>query len=155
MGFKCSHKYKNKNTLLLIIFLVTVIPTIIVYLEHAGAEGKAYEKSIANGNEYKAIKQLGESVLFFSIGFGYIIATLSIMLFPYLVLIIGTIVIVILYYFRIYGIPVLGTDVIIRDISTDWRDVITKICQSIMLVPLSILLVLNTTKGKINSTKKC
>src|SRR5215207_11230950 len=137
---------KNNTKILYLIFFATVIPTVYVYFEHGYAEYIAYGKSISNGNEYKSTKQLGEAVLFFAIGIGYIIGTLFIIVFPkskipYIVLIVGTIAIVILYYLRIYGIPVIGTDVVIRDISTDWRDVITKICQSIMLPVLTLLAV--------------
>jgi fatty acid desaturase len=136
---------KNSTKLLYLLFFVTVIPTIYVYIEHGNAELVSYQKSIEKGNEYKATKQLGEAVLFIGIAIGYIICILLIIIFPknkmpYIVLIIGTIAIVILYYFRIYGIPVIGTDVVIRDISTDWRDIITKICQQILVIPLSILL---------------
>ena len=106
-----------------------------------------YQKSISNGNEYKATKQLGESVLFLVIGNSYIFFTLVMMWIPksripYLVIIVGTVLIVILYYMRIFGIPILGTDIIIRDLSTDWRDVITKICQQILVIPVTALLIL-------------
>ena len=136
---------KNSNKILFIIFFATVIPTIYIYFTHAIEEEKAYEKSIAKEDNYKATKQLGEAVLFFMVGFGYFVVSGIIVVkptwrIPYIILIVGTIAIVILYYMRIYGIPVLGTDVIIRDMSTDWSDVVTKICQQIMVVPLSILL---------------
>ena len=68
---------------------------------------------------------------------------------PYLFLIVGTIAVVTIYFFRIFGIPIPFTDVTIRDLSnTDWRDVATKIPQMIMLVPLSILLIVRATKIK-------
>lgn len=136
---------KNSYKILFIIFLATVIPTIYVYAEHGFAEAKASLKSLEKGDEYKKTKQLGETYLFWSIATGYSICTILIIMrpkhrIPYIVLIVGTVAIVILYYMRIYGIPVLFTDVIIRDISTDWRDVITKICQQIMVIPLSLML---------------
>ena len=138
----CSSRTPRR--ILLIIFLATVIPTILVYLEHGIAEEKAYNKSIEKGDEYKATKQGGEAALFFSIAIGYAIGTAFIIIkpqwrIPYVVLIVGTIAIVILYYFRIYGIPVPFTDVIIRDISTDWRDVVTKIAQQIIVIPLVLM----------------
>ena len=137
-------KLKTSSKLLYLLFFATVIPTIIVYGEHSWAEQLSYIKSIEKGDEYKATKQLGEAVLFAAIAIGYVICTAVIITapkyrIPYIFIIIGTIAIVILYYFRIYGIPIPFTDVIIRDISTDWRDVITKICQQIMVVPLAIL----------------
>ena len=135
-----------QNKILLIIFLATVIPTVYVYWEHGLAEFQSYAKSVENGDEYKATKQLGETVLFMLIAVGYLIGIVFVIAvpksrIPYLILIVGTIAIVILYYLRIYGIPVPFTDVIIRDISTDWRDVITKIAQQIMVIPLTVLLI--------------
>jgi hypothetical protein len=61
---------------------------------------------------------------------------------PYLVIIVGTIAVVILYYLRIYGIPILGTEIVIVDFSSDYRDVITKICQQILVIPATALLIL-------------
>ena len=135
---------KTSSKLLYLLFFATVIPTIIVYAEHSWAEQNSYIKSIEKNDSYKATKQLGEAVLFAAIAIGYVICTAFIITapkhrIPYIVIIVGTIAIVILYYFRIWGIPVIGTDVVIRDISTDYRDVITKICQQIMVVPLAIL----------------
>lgn len=135
---------KNSNRILFLIFFATVIPTIIVYAEHFMAEYSSYNKSMEKGDDYKATKQIGEAYLFYLIAMGYAIGTVFIICvpkyrIPYIVLIIGTIAIIILYYLRIYGIPVIGTDVVIRDISTDWRDVITKIAQQIMVVPLTAL----------------
>ena len=135
---------KISNKISLIIFFITVIPTIIVYFEHAFVESKAYEKSMAKGDGYKATKQYGEVVLFTAIGLGYLgfacfILNAPTYRIPYIVLIVGTIAIFLLWLFRIYGIPILGTDVVIRDIGTDWRDVVTKSCQVIMLPVLTLL----------------
>ena len=135
---------KNSNKILFIIFFVTVIPTIYIYGEHSFAEKYAYDISIANGNDYKATKQKGEFTLFFLIALGYSIGAIFIVAvpnnkIPYIVLIVGTISVVILYFMRIYGIIIPFTDVIIRDLSTDYRDVITKICQTIMLPVLTLL----------------
>jgi hypothetical protein len=41
---------------------------------------------------------------------------------------------------RIYGIPIPGTLIVITDLSSDFRDVITKISQQILVIPISILL---------------
>lgn len=136
---------KNSNKILFIIFFATVIPTVYIYLEHGFEELGAGEKSLDAGNNHKYIKQSGEGFFFILIANGYIWTTGFLLWFskskiPYLVLIIGTIAVVILYFLRIFGIPIPFTDVIIRDLSTDWRDVATKIPQMIMLVPLSILL---------------
>lgn len=131
----------SSRIILLSIFFVTVIPTTYIYFEHGLHEYKAFLK---NDNIYDKIKTLGESVLFLSIGIGYVI--LSILLIthpkkkiPYLVILIGTAAVVILYYCRIFGIPVPFTDVIITDSSTGWRDVVTKICQQILVIPIAML----------------
>jgi hypothetical protein len=127
--------------LLYSIFLITVIPTIYVYIEHANVELKAYENA---KTETKKIKTMSEALLFGGIGLGYVIATIFIFLepqnpIPYLVIIVGTIAVVILYYMRIYGIPIPGTPIVIVDFSSDWRDVITKIAQQILIVPVTAL----------------
>jgi hypothetical protein len=123
------------------IFLISVIPTIYVYIEHANVEAKAYDNA---KTETKKIKTLSEALLFGGIGLGYVIATIFIFLepqsrIPYLVIIVGTIAVVILYYLRIYGIPIPFTQIVIVDFSSDWRDVITKIAQQILIVPVTAL----------------
>ena len=144
-------KMKTKTTKIFLysIFLITVIPIIIVYIEHSFVEFEASENT---KSETKKIKTFSEGILFYGIAWGYIITTLLIIIvprlsrIPYLVLIIGTIAVTILYYMRIYGIPIPFTEIVITDFSSDWRDVITKICQQILVIPVSILLVLNTRK---------
>jgi hypothetical protein len=131
--------------LLLAIYLICVIPTVYIYITHGLEEKTAYDKSISIGNEYKATKQIGEALLFLIIGLSYILLTVLILIkpnwrIPYIIIIVGTIAVVILYYMRIFGIPIIGTDnIVIRDLSTDYRDVITKIAQQILVIPLSIL----------------
>src|SRR5215212_3427700 len=52
-----------------------------------------------------------------------------------------TIIIIIVYYFRtMTGIPVIGTDLIIKEYSVDYRDVITKITQQAFVIPLAMML---------------
>jgi hypothetical protein len=123
------------------IFLITVIPTIYVYIQHAIVEGEA---SLEAKTETKKLKTFIEGLLFFVIGLGYVVATCFMFLcptsrLPYLVIIVGTIAVVILYYFRIYGIPIPGTQIVIVDLSSDWRDVVTKIAQQILVVPVTAL----------------
>ena len=131
--------------------MITVIPATYVYIEHAIVEKNAHDNA---KTETKKIKTSAESLLFISIALGYIIASLFMLLkpsspIPYLAVIIGTIAIVILYYFRIYGIPIPFTDgLVITDLSSDWRDVITKICQQILVVPVTALLVIIMTRTK-------
>ena len=127
------------------IFLITIIPTIYVYIEHANVETEAFHKATT---ETKKIKTFSEALLFGYIGLGYVIATILIFIkpqnaIPYLVIIIGTVAVTILYYFRIYGIPIPFTEIVIVDFSSDWRDVITKICQQILVIPAMALLILN------------
>lgn len=111
-------------------------------------ESIAFHKSLSENKNIKATKQLAEGIFFMTAGGLYVTFTLTMLLYPqnkisYLVIIVSTIVIVIIYYMRIYGIPVPFTDhIVITDFSTDWRDVITKICQQIMVVPVTALLIL-------------
>jgi hypothetical protein len=138
-------KVKTSNLIFLYsIFFITTLVTSYVYVEHANVELEAYENA---KTETKKIKTLGESLLFSIIGFGYLFTGIFMFLkprnlIPYLVIIIGTIAVVILYYFRIYGIPIPFTEIVIVDFSSDWRDVITKICQQILVVPTSVLLMM-------------
>ena len=117
-------------------------------MTHGNEEYLASQKSIEKGNDYKATKQIGEATLFLAIGIGYIFFT-GWMLYkpdskiPKLVIIFGTIAVIILYFMRIYGIPLPGTDIVIRDLSTDWRDVVTKICQSIIIFLVTLLIGVN------------
>lgn len=144
---------KKTKIFLLSIFLISVIPCIYVYLEHGYVEQKAFDKSIAKDNQTKATKQAGEALLFYGIGFGYILTTILIFIkpewkIPYFIILVGTVAVVILYYCRIYGIPIPGTPIVITDFSSDWRDVVTKICQQILVIPVSILLVLVATNSR-------
>ena len=132
----------KSNSILIFIFLITVLPTIYVYGQHAGLEWEAYDNA---KTDIKKAKTLGESITFLSIALGYIIITLFIIItpqfkIPYVVAIVGTVAVVILYWMRMYGIPVPGTEYIITDLSSDWRDAVTKICQQILVIPLSMIL---------------
>lgn len=138
--------------LLFFLYLIAVIPVIAVYLEHANVEIKAHSEA---QTETKKIKTYAEALLFASIAVGYIIVTIFIFLYPnnpipYLVVIVGTIAIVILYYLRLYGIPIPFTEggIVITDLSSDWRDAITKIFQTILVVPITAMLVLQHIKTR-------
>ena len=53
----------------------------------------------------------------------------------------GTVAIIIVYYFRtMIGIPIVGTDLIIKEYTIDYRDVITKIAQQAFVIPLAMML---------------
>ena len=139
----------NKFYLIIISFyLIFLIPTVYIYLTHGNEEYLASQKSIEKGNDYKATKQIGEATLFLAIATGYIFVTGWMLYKPdskitKLIIIFGTISVMILYFMRIYGIPLPGTDIIIRDLSTDWRDVVTKICQSIIIFLVTLLIGVN------------
>jgi hypothetical protein len=131
----------KENNILLIIFLVTVIPVITVYYIHALEEINELDNT---KSKIKKTKILSEAILFMGIGFGYTIMTCWLLMqpknkIPYLVILVGTVGVIILYYMRIYGIQIPNTNIVITDFSSDWRDVVTKICQQILVIPIAIL----------------
>ena len=142
------NKMKNNKqmTILAVIFVALMIPNVIVYLEHAVLEIIGSEKSAEKGNVNTSTRQLGEGIFFVLIGVGYIITTAWILMkpnnvVPYYIVLVGTVAILIVYYFRTTtGIPVLGTDLIIKEYVVDYRDVITKIAQQIFVIPLAMML---------------
>lgn len=141
-----SKKKTNSIILLYIIFIITVFPTIIIYIEHANLEVQAYHDAVS---KTKQVKTFSEALLFYGIAGGYIITAVFIIFFPqyripYYVLLVGTVIVIIIYFFRIYGIPIPGTNIIITDFSEDWRDVSTKICQFILIIPVSMLLAIRS-----------
>ena len=79
------------------------------------------------------------------VAIGYIITTILIFakpnnVIPYYAILIGTVAIIIVYYFwTMTGIPVIGTDLIIKEYSIDYRDVITKIAQQAFVIPLAMI----------------
>ena len=152
-----NHKICSCNRLpniLKIIFLVSVIPVIVVYIIHGMEEFDAFTNA---ETETKAIKTFGEGTLFVSIGIGYIVTSVFVLFansrIACLTILVGTVVIVILYWLRLYGIPIPGTEIVITDFSSDWMDAVTKIFQQILVIPCAMLLVLNTRNKKITSTK--
>jgi hypothetical protein len=80
------------------------------------------------------------------IAIGYIVTTILIFakpnnVIPYYIILVGTVAIIIVYYFRtMTGIPIIGTDLIIKEYSIDYRDVITKITQQAFVIPLAMML---------------
>ena len=94
----------------------------------------------------KSTRQLAEGIFFAMIAIGYVITTMLIFIkpnnvIPYYVLLIGTVAILIVYYFRtMTGIPIPGTDLIIKEYAIDYRDVITKIAQQAFVIPLAMML---------------
>jgi hypothetical protein len=139
--------FKDKHmTILSIIFVGFMIPNVIVYAEHSLLEFGESQNSSEQGMVNKSTRQLGEGVFFGLIAIGYVIATILIFVkpnnvVPYYVLLIGTVSILIVYYFRATtGIPVLGTDLIIKEYTIDYRDVITKISQQAFVIPLAMML---------------
>src|SRR5215211_2754228 len=158
MTIATTKRKRNNNFIIIFciaLYLITVIPATYVYIEHAIVEKNAHDNA---KTETKKIRTSAESLLFISIALGYIIASLFMLLkpsspTPYLAVIIGTVAIVILYYFRIYGIPIPFTEgLVITDLSSDWRDVITKISQQILVIPVTALLILMTSRHRYNQT---
>jgi hypothetical protein len=138
---------KNKHmTILSIIFIGLMIPNVIVYVEHAILEIDESQKSSTQGMVNKSTRQLSEGIFFAMIAIGYIVTTLLIFIkpnnvIPYYVLLIGTVAILVVYYFRsMTGIPIPGTDLIIKEYAIDYRDVITKIAQQAFVIPLAMML---------------
>jgi hypothetical protein len=137
----------NKHiTILSIIFVGLMIPNVIVYVEHSVLEFEESQNSKEQGMLNKSTRQLAEGIFFAMIAIGYVITTMLIFIkpnnvIPYYVLLIGTVAILIVYYFRtMTGIPIPGTDLIIKEYAIDYRDVITKIAQQAFVIPLAMML---------------
>jgi hypothetical protein len=139
-------KDKKQKTILSIIFVGLMIPTVILYAEHSLVEFQASAESAEQGMKNKSIRTLGEGIFFAMIAIGYIVTTVLIFVKPnnvisYYVILVGTVAIIIVYYLRTQtGIPVLGTDLWIKEYTTDYRDVITKIAQQAFVIPLAMML---------------
>jgi len=94
----------------------------------------------------KSTRQLAEGIFFAMLAIGYIVTTILIFtkprhVIPYYIILTGTVIIIIVYYFRtMTGIPIIGTDLIIKEYSIDYRDVITKITQQAFVIPLAMML---------------
>jgi hypothetical protein len=133
-------------TILSIIFVGLMIPNVIVYAEHSLLEFEESQNSTEQGMPNKSTRQLAEGIFFALIAIGYIVTTILIFIkpnnvIPYYVLLIGTVAILIVYYFRtMTGIPIPGTDLIIKEYAIDYRDVITKIAQQAFVIPLAMML---------------
>src|SRR5215204_559992 len=126
-------KNNKQITILSIIFVGLMIPNIIVYAEHSLLE---LDES----------KESAEGIFFALIAIGYIITTILIFakpnnVIPYYIILVGTVAIIIVFYFRtMIGIPIIGTDLIIKEYTIDYRDVITKITQQAFVIPLAMML---------------
>ena len=139
-------KYDKHMKILSIIFIGLMIPNVIVYIEHSLLELKESQNSSAQGMVNKSTRQAGEGIFFALVAIGYIVGTIFIFIkpnnmIPYYVLLIGTVAILVVYYFRTTtGIPIPGTDLIIKEYTVDYRDVITKIAQQAFVIPLAMML---------------
>lgn len=140
--------FKNNKhmTILSIIFIGFMIPNVIVYVEHSLLEFGESQNSSQQGMVNKSTRQLGEGVFFGLVAIGYVVTTVLIFVkpnnvIPYYVLLIGTVSILTVYYFRATtGIPIPGTELIIKEYAIDYRDVITKISQQAFVIPLAMML---------------
>ena len=139
-------KNNRQIKILLVIFVALMIPNVIVYAEHSLLEFNESGKSAEQGMVNKSTRQLAEGIFFASIAIGYVVTTIFIFakpnnVIPYYVLLIGTIAILVVYYFRtMTGIPIPGTDLMIKEYAIDYRDVITKIAQQAFVIPLAMML---------------
>ena len=138
---------KNKQiTILSIIFVGLMIPNVIVYAEHSLLELGESKESAEKGTINKSTRQLAEGIFFAMIAIGYIVTTALIFIkpnnvIPYYLILVGTVAIIIVYYFRtMTGIPIIGTDLIIKEYAIDYRDVITKIAQQAFVIPVAMML---------------
>ena len=139
-------KDNKQIKILSIIFVGLMIPNVIVYAEHSLLEFHESGKSLDQQMINKSTRQLSEGIFFALVAIGYVVTTIFIFIkpnheIPYYVLLIGTIAILVVYYFRtMTGIPIPGTDLIIKEYTIDYRDVITKIAQQAFVIPLAMML---------------
>jgi len=139
-------KNNKQIKILSIIFVGLMIPNVIVYFEHSLLEFQESAKSSDQAMVNKSTRQLSEGIFFALIAIGYVVTTIFIFIkpnneIPYYVLLIGTVAILIVYYFRtMTGIPIPGTDLVIKEYTIDYRDVITKIAQQAFVIPLAMML---------------
>jgi hypothetical protein len=140
--------FKNNKhiTILSIIFVGLMIPNVIVYVKYSLLEFDKSQNSTEQGMVNKSTRQLAEGIFFALIAIGYVVTTILIFIrpnnvIPYYVLLIGTVAILIVYYFRtMTGIPIPRTDLLIKEYTIDYRDVITKIAQQAFVIPLAMML---------------
>ena len=139
-------KNNKQITILSLIFIGLMIPNVIVYLEHSLLELGESKESAEKGSINKSTRQHGEGTFFALVAIGYIITSILVFakpnnVVPYYAILVGTVAIIIVYYFRtMTGIPVIGTDLIIKEYTVDYRDVITKIAQQAFVIPLAMML---------------
>lgn len=141
-----TFKHHKDMLILSMIFVGLMIPNVIMYAQHSIHEIEVSQKSAAEGKVNSSTRQLSEGIFFGLIAIGYVVTTIFILLkpnnvIPYYVLLLGTVAIIIVYYFRTTtGIPILGTDLVIKEYLVDYNDVITKIAQQAFVIPLAMML---------------
>jgi hypothetical protein len=159
-----TFKHHKDMTILSIIFVGLMIPNVIIYAQHALHEIEVSQKSAEEGKINSSTRQLSEGVFFALTAIGYVVTTIFIFMkpnnvIPYYVLLLGTVAVIILYYFRtITGIPIPGTDLVIKEYLVDYSDVITKIAQQIFVIPVAMMLQkvydIKNQKGEYITTKR-
>lgn len=141
-----TFKHHKDMLILSMIFVGLMIPNVIMYAQHSIHEIEVSQKSAAEGKVNSSTRQLSEGIFFGLIAIGYVVTTIFILLkpnnvIPYYVLLLGTVAIIIVYYFRTTtGIPILGTDLVIKEYLVDYNDVITKIAQQAFVIPVAMML---------------
>ncbi|MFB5600217.1 MAG: hypothetical protein ACE5SW_08335 [Nitrososphaeraceae archaeon] len=139
-------KNHKQVTILSIIFLALMIPNVVIYIEHSILEFLESGKSVQNSEINKSTRQFAEGVFFALTAIGYIVCTVLIFVkpnlkIPYYAILIGTVAIMIVYYMRtMTGVPIPGTELIIKEYAIDYRDVITKLAQIGLVIPLAMML---------------
>ena len=142
----------NLSTFLLILYLVCVIPVIAIYFYHGHHEIQESFNLDALGNETKATKTFAEGGFLIGSAAGYIWMTALILKYPtnkipYLVVLVGTVIIIVIYYARAeYGVPIPFTNLEIHKFAVGWEGFWTKILQQILVIPISMLLIIRATK---------
>lgn len=159
-----TFKHHKDMVILSVIFVGLMIPNVIIYAQHAIHEIEASQKSAIEGKVNSSTRQFSEGIFFGLTAIGYVITTVFILLkpnnvIPYYVLLLGTVAIIIVYYFRTTtGIPILGTDLVIKEYLVDYNDVITKIAQQAFVIPVAMMLQkvydMKNQKGEYLTTKR-
>lgn len=123
-----------------------MIPNIFVYAYHANHELNESKENLAKFPQISH-EQFAEFVFFTGIAAGYTICTIAIIAkrhvtAPYYVILVGTVIIIIIYYLsKTSGFPVPDFyDWWMIDDSTNYKDVVTKIAQQTFVIPLAMML---------------
>lgn len=136
----------NLSKILFLIYFIAVIPIIYIYFTHGIHELEESQTFAEQANDSKSKKALAEGGFMLGSGIGYVLMSILIIIKPdkpmlYLIIIIGTLIIFAVFFLRsVVGLPVPGTDYVIKKFSVGWDETISKFFQTVLLVPTSMLL---------------